>query len=153
MSPVHSADTLWVKNFIKIALSRTVFKINAFYAEIQDGRQKWGKVIFAKVVSPPCRYPADPKFCRNCSISHCFRDKCAFAIYAEIQDGCQKWRESDFCEKSPADSVDTLRVKNFVEITLSRMVKEIEANLCFSIFGEKFDNSKWPPSLGGENFF
>ena len=34
MSPVHSADTLWVKNFIKIALSRTVSKINASYAEM-----------------------------------------------------------------------------------------------------------------------
>ena len=30
------------------------------------------------------------------------------------------------------------------------MVKEIEANLCFSIFGK---NSKWPPFLGRGNFF
>ena len=40
-SPVYFADTLWVKNFIKIALSRTVSKINVFFAKIQDGRQKW----------------------------------------------------------------------------------------------------------------
>ena len=36
-------------------------------------------------------------------------------------------------------SLDTLWVENFDEIALSRMVKEIEANLCFAIFGK---NSK-----------
>ena len=35
--------------------------------------------------------------------------------------------------------LDTLWVENFDEIALSRMVKEIEANLCFVIFGK---NSK-----------
>ena len=33
-------------------------------------------------------------------------------------------------------SLDTLWVENFDEIALSRMVKEIEANLCFAIFGK-----------------
>ena len=41
-------------------------------------------------------------------------------------------------------SLDTLWVENFDEIALSHTVKEIEANLCFAIFGE---NSKWPPFL------
>ena len=41
-SPVDSADIVWVKNFIEIALSR-VFSFNA---EIQDGRQKWRENIF-----------------------------------------------------------------------------------------------------------
>ena len=45
---------------------------------------------------------------------------------------------------------DTLWVENFAEIALSRTVKEIEANLCFAIFGE---NSKWPPFLGRGKFF
>ena len=36
-------------------------------------------------------------------------------------------------------SLDTLWVENFDEITLSRTVKEIEANLCFAILGK---NSK-----------
>ena len=44
-------------------------------------------------------------------------------------------------------SLDTLWVENFDEIALSRMVKEIEANL------QKFENSKWPPFLGRGNFF
>ena len=47
-------------------------------------------------------------------------------------------------------SLETLWVENFHEITLSRTVKEIEANLCFAIFGK---NSKWPPFLGRGNFF
>ena len=33
-------------------------------------------------------------------------------------------------------SLDTLWVENFDEIALSRTVKEIEANLCFAIFGK-----------------
>ena len=37
-------------------------------------------------------------------------------------------------------SLDTLWVENFDEITLSRTVKEIEANLCFAIF---CNNSKF----------
>ena len=41
-------------------------------------------------------------------------------------------------------------VENFDEITLSGTVKEIEANLCFAIFGK---NSKWPPFLGRGKFF
>ena len=47
-------------------------------------------------------------------------------------------------------SLDTLWVENFDEIALSRTVKEIEGNLCFSIFGK---NSKWPPFLGRGKFF
>ena len=48
--------------------------------------------------------------------------------------------------------LDTLWVENFDEIALSRTVKEIEAILCFAIFGKnsKIQNSRhfW----GGENF-
>ena len=46
-------------------------------------------------------------------------------------------------------SLDTLWVENFDEIALSRTVKEIEANLCFALFGK---NSKWPPFLGRGKF-
>ena len=48
-----------------------------------------------------------------------------FAFYAEIQNGHQKWRENDFWEKSPVDSADNLRVKNFMEISLSRSISKI----------------------------
>ena len=50
MVPVDSTDTLRVKNFVNIALSHTVSKINAFffpcYTKIQDGRQKWRENAF-----------------------------------------------------------------------------------------------------------
>ena len=46
--------------------------------------------------------------------------------------------------------LDTLRVENFDEIALFQTVKEIQANLCFAIFGK---NSKWPPFLGRGKFF
>ena len=39
---------------------------------------------------------------------------------------------------------------NYDKIALSGTVKEIEANLWFSIFGK---NSKWPPFLGRAKLF
>ena len=44
-------------------------------------------------------------------------------------------------------------VENFDEIALSCTVKEIEANFCISIFGGKFENSKWPPYVGRGKLF
>ena len=54
-----------------------------------------------------------------------------------------------FLKLARVDFPDTLWVENFAEIALSRTVKEIEANLCFAIFGK---NSKWPPFLGTGKF-
>ena len=41
-------------------------------------------------------------------------------------------------------------VKKFAEFALSGTVFEIQAFLCFAIFCEKFENSKWPPFLVGQ---
>ena len=49
--------------------------------------------------------------------------------------------------------LDTLWVENFDEIALSRTVKEIEAILCFAIFGKKSKNQNGRHFWGGENFF
>ena len=43
-------------------------------------------------------------------------------------------------------------VENFDEITLSRTVKKIEANSCFSIFGKKLKIQNGRNFWGGENF-
>ena len=48
--------------------------------------------------------------------------------------------------------LDTLGVENFDEIALSRTVKEIEANLCFAIFGKNSKNQNGRHFWGGENF-
>ena len=65
------------------------------------------------------------KICRYLSISHHFQDTGVFAFYAEIQDGHQKWPENDFQGNLPVDSGDTLRVKNFIDITLACSISEI----------------------------
>ena len=72
-TPVDSADTLQKKNFIKIALSRSVSEINAFLRLTQKfkmaAKSGW-KTIFCK--KSPCRYPVGQKFPQNRSISLCF---------------------------------------------------------------------------------
>ena len=54
----------------------------------------------------------------------------------KIQNGRHMWEEEKFLKIAKSTFSDTLWVKNFDEIALSRTVKEIEANLCFSIFGK-----------------
>ena len=48
--------------------------------------------------------------------------------------------------------LDTLWVENFDEIALSRTVKEIEAILCFAIFGKHLKIQNGRHFWGGENF-
>ena len=48
---------------------------------------------------------------------------------------------------------DTLWVENFDEIALTGTVKEIEANLCFAIFGKNSKIQNGRHFWGGENFF
>ena len=58
-----------------------------------------------------------------------------------------------FLKLQRVHSLDTLWVENFDEIfVLSRMVKEIEANLCFAIFGKNSKNQNGRHFWGGENF-
>ena len=59
----------------------------------------------------------------------------------------KKWWQNDFEEKFPVDSVDTLRVKTFAKITLSRTVSEI------NVFCVLCRNSRWPPKMAGNNFW
>ena len=76
MSPVHSADTVQVQDFVKISLSHTVSKINAllrFTNKFKMPLKVAGKRFLQKVASRLCIYSAGPKFRRN----------------------------RDFCEKSP----------------------------------------------------
>ena len=48
---------------------------------------------------------------------------------------------------------DNLWVENFDKIALSRTVKEIEANLCFAIFGKNSKIQNGRHFWGGEIFF
>ena len=101
--------------------------------------------IFGKtniLVNYSAEIPCDSKI----SSLH-FQDKCIFVFYPEIQDGRQKCQENDFWGKSPVEFAYTLWVKNFVEITLSHSVSEINAFLRFT---QKF---KMAVKSGGKTIF
>ena len=78
-----------------------------------------------------------------------------FAIFgknSKIQNGCHMWEEENFRKLPRVHCSDTLWVENFDEIALSHTVKEIEAILCFAIFGKKSKIQNGRHFWGGENF-
>ena len=61
MTPVDCADTLWVINFVKTALSCTDSDINAFLRFTQKFKMA-GKQFWEKSASGLCIYPMGQKF-------------------------------------------------------------------------------------------
>ena len=78
----------------------------------------------------------------------------SFGKNSKIQNGRHFWGGENFLKivKPRVHSLDTLWVENFDEIALSRTVKEIEANLCFAIFGKNSKIQNGRHFWGGENF-
>ena len=77
----------------------------------------------------------------SCTVKKIEANSC-FSIFgknSKIQNGRHFWVGKIFGKLQRLHSLDTLWIENFDEIALSRTVKEIEANLCFAIFGK---NSK-----------
>ena len=70
---------------------------------------------------------------------------------SKIQNGCHFWGGEIFLKIA---KITFLRypVGQKKEIALSRMVKEIEANLCFAIFGKNSKIQNCRNFWGGENF-
>ena len=107
-SPVDSAYTLRVKNFVKITLSRTSSEINAFLRftqKLKMAAKNGGKRFLGKVAS---RF-SDTRGGGGCvcvcvcvknfiEISLSYTVSQINAFYTEIQDGRQKWWENDFWE-------------------------------------------------------
>ena len=94
--PVDSADTLRVKNFVEIALSRSVSEINTFLyftQKFKTAAKCVGKTIVEKSQQYTLQIPCGSKIS---SKSLSFQDKSIFAFKTEIQDGHQKWRKKDF---------------------------------------------------------
>ena len=79
----YFSTTLWVKNFVEIALSLTVSEILANYSK-----------VVLKIHNEVPKWLL--KFCRNRSVSDGFRDINIFCFSAKIQDGRQKWRKLKF---------------------------------------------------------
>ena len=71
---------------------------------------------------------------------------------SKFQNGHHFWGGENFLENCRVHSLDTLWVENFDEIALSHTVKEIEANLCFAIFGKNSKIQNGRHFWGGENF-
>ena len=78
-----------------------------------------------------------------------------FAIFGKnlkIQNGRHFWGGENFLKLPRVHCSDTLWGKNFDEIPLSQTVKEIEAILCFAIFGKNSKIQNGRHFWGGENF-
>ena len=134
----------------KIALSRTVSKIISFAFLRRNSiwpSKMAGKRFLEKVTNRLCRYPVGQKFRRNRSISFRFQDKRFFFVLRRNSRWPPKVVGKRFGEKSPVHSADTPRVKNFVEIALSRSVSKI---ISFCILCR---NSRWPPKVAGKRCF
>ena len=79
-----------------------------------------------------------------------------FAIFgknSKIQNGRLFWGGENFLKIVKITFLDTLWVENFDEIALSHTVKEIEAILCFAIFGKNSKIQNGRHFWGGENLF
>ena len=88
---VHFLDTLWVENFVEIALSRTVKEIEANLcfaifgknSKIQNRCYFWGGENYLKIAKITfLRYPVGQKFRWNRSISHGLGDMSTFAFFS-----------------------------------------------------------------------
>ena len=78
---------------------------------------------------------------------------CFFGENWKIQNGRQFWGEENFLKMPRVHCLDNLWVEHFDEITLSRMVKGLEANYCFCIFGANSKIQNGRHFWGEENFF
>ena len=114
--------------------------------------------VIAKVQQPSRPSSPSPSNFDEIALSRTVKEieaNLCFAIFgknSKIQNGRHFWGGENFFENS-LHSLDTLWVENFDEIALSRMVKEIEANLCFAIFGKNLKIQNGRHFWGGENFF
>ena len=72
---------------------------------------------------------------------------------SKIQNGCHMWGVENFLKIAKSTFLRYLWIENFDEIALSRTVKEIEANLCFAIFGKNSKIQNGRHFWGGENFW
>ena len=72
---------------------------------------------------------------------------------SKIQNGRHFWGGKFFFKIVKNTFFTSLRIENFDKIALSRTIKEIEANLCFAIFGNNSKIQKGRHFLGRGNFF
>ena len=134
------------------------FAISGKNSKIQNGRLFWAGEIFLKLQRV---HSSDTLWVENFdeivlsrTVKEIEANSC-FAIFgknSKIQNGRYFWGGVNFLKIATVHCSDTLWVENFDEITLSRMVKEIEANSCFAIFGKNSKIQNGRHFWGVENF-
>ena len=87
----------------------------------------------------------------SCTVKKIEANSC-FSILGKNSKRPPFWGRGNFFENCRVHSLDILGVENFYEIALSRMVKEIETNLCFAIFGKNSKIQNGCHFWGGEIF-
>ena len=148
---LHCLDTLWVENFAEIALSRMVKEIEANLCFSIFGK-RWKKFQMATIFGESKIFGKSPKLhCLDTPWVENFNEiapsrtvkeieaNLCFSILAKIRKFKMAaiFRERNYFFKLPrVHFLYILWVENFDKIALSRTVKEIEANLCFAIFGK-----------------
>ena len=172
--------TLCLKNFAEIALSGTVFEIQAFLcfaknSKIQDGRHFWwDKIFFENWVTYLEEIPYGSKISSKSlylaqfsRYKHFWKKIRKFKMAAIFGNWNIRWNLERLV------FTDTLWVKNFAEIPLvnfyfmKKMVSKSThisvlfylctlwayiSNFVFCIFCQKFENWIWPPFWGRRNF-
>ena len=154
------------ENFDEITLSRTVKEIEANLcfaifgknSKIQNGRHFCGGENFLKIAKTTMlRHPVGENF-DEIALSRMVKEieaNLCFAIFgknSKIQNGRHFWGGENFLKTAKTTMLRYPVGENFDEIALSRTVKEIEANLCFAIFGKNSKIQNGRHFWGGENF-
>ena len=134
------------------------FAIVGKNSKIQNGRHFRGGEIFFKIAkNTMLKYLRVENF-DEIALSRMVKEieaNLCFAIFGKnlkIQNGRHFWGGENFLKIAKNTMVKYLRVENLDEIALSRTVKEIEANLCFAIFGKNSKIQNGRHFWGGENF-
>ena len=163
---VHFLDTLWVENFNEITLFCTVKEIESILcfailgknSKIQNGRHMWEEENFWKLQKVHCSDTLWVESMDEIALSRMVKEIEANFVFCHFWQKFEnsKWppflgRRKFFWKLLRVHFWDNLWVENFDEIALSRTVKEIEAILCFAIFGKNSKIQNGCHFGGGEN--
>ena len=88
----------------------------------------------------------------SCTVKKIEANSCFLGKNSKNQNGRHFWGGENFLKIAKSIFLRYPVGENFDEIALSRTVKEIEANLCFAIFGKNSKIQNGRHCWGGENF-
>ena len=101
-----------------------------FTQDFKIAAKNGGKRFLGNISCSLYRHPGVKNF-DEIILTHTISEKKAFCILRRNSRWSPKWWESDFWEKSPAQSAYILGVKKYSEIALSHTISKMNAFLCF----------------------